>query len=106
MDDAYPHIDVSTYSLAEIFSNEISYSVIVEGQHLCETSSFSEAILCLVASFFIFNIVYPTNCHQTLTAFEELYLDEKISTEMNEWTSKLVNFYKKEADAAKKKINN
>lgn len=76
----------------------------VEGHHLCETSNLCEAVLCLVASFFIFQISYPKSCCETLIAFEKLYLEVDESEIDNDWTNKIIKFYKEKAVSTKKKI--
>lgn len=70
---------------------------------MCEASNLCEAVLCLVASFFIFQIEYPKDCCNTLTAFEKLYLDVDVTQEMNDWTCQIIKFYKEKVDDAKKK---
>lgn len=72
-ENAYPHIDAPC-SLKEIFVDDVIFSVIVENRKLCEAPNFLEAILCLMASFFIFHIDYPKNYRQTLVVIEKLYL--------------------------------
>ncbi|GIY21735.1 uncharacterized protein CDAR_291271 [Caerostris darwini] len=59
----------------ELFLNEHPFKVFVEGIRLCEAENLKEAILCLVASYFIFNIKYPVSSFCSLVMFEKLFLE-------------------------------
>lgn len=72
--DIFPYIDASVHVLKEVFFDNLLFKVITEQRELCVASDFKEAVLCLMASFFIFNINYPETCDQTLILFEKLYL--------------------------------
>lgn len=62
----------------------------VEGQRLCETSNLCEAVLCLVASFFIFNIDYPESCKCTLTVIEKVHLKANDTMVMDDKTEQWI----------------
>lgn len=62
----------------------------VEGKHLCEASNFPEAILCLMASFFIFNINYPESCQCTLTVIEKVFLKANDTMIMDDKTQQWI----------------
>lgn len=62
----------------------------VEGKHLCEASNFPEAVLCLMASFFIFNIDYPESCKCTLTVIEKVHLKANDTMVMDDKTEQWI----------------
>ena len=88
--DIYPYIDASLYSLNRIFFDDILFHIKVEGEELCEASNFPEAILCLMATFFIFNIDYPPRCRCTLTIIEKVFLEANDTMEMDEITEQWI----------------
>ncbi|GIY99033.1 uncharacterized protein CEXT_141541 [Caerostris extrusa] len=70
----YPYIECNARR-NDIFFDQYLFKIYVEGVFLCEAPDFKEALLCLVASYFIFNISYPENAFGTFVFFEKLFLD-------------------------------
>lgn len=62
----------------------------VEGKHVCEASNFPEAVLCLMASFFIFNINYPESCKCTLTVIEKVHLKANDTVDVDDKTQQWI----------------
>ncbi|GFQ65837.1 DUF5641 domain-containing protein [Trichonephila clavata] len=78
----FPYIETLS-KLEEIFFDQHIYKVYAENLLLCEASDLKEALLCLIASYFIFNIKYPDTSFRTLVVFEKLFL-EASDTDENE----------------------
>lgn len=97
-DNIYPHINASCHNLKELFFDNLLYQIVVEGHTLCEATDFLEAILCLVASFFIFNIDYPESCRRTLIAIEKLYLNANDTKDLDDLTIQTVKLLQLEAN--------
>ncbi|CAL1287852.1 unnamed protein product [Larinioides sclopetarius] len=70
----FPHI-MCKARMNDIYFDQHIYRVFVERIMLCEASDFKEAILCLIGSYFIFNIKYPDTNFNTLVTFEKLFLE-------------------------------
>ncbi|KAG8200453.1 hypothetical protein JTE90_000535 [Oedothorax gibbosus] len=70
----HPYIEGDA-KINEIFFDQYTFKVYTERVLLCEASDFKEAILALMASFFIFNISYPDSSFNTLVIMEKLYLE-------------------------------
>ncbi|GFU33703.1 DUF5641 domain-containing protein [Nephila pilipes] len=70
----FPYIE-SSAKLDDIFFDQHLFRVYAEGQYLCEASDLKEALLCLIASYFIFNIKYNDFSFGTLVVFEKLFLE-------------------------------
>ncbi|GFY48017.1 DUF5641 domain-containing protein [Trichonephila inaurata madagascariensis] len=78
----FPYIETLS-KLDEIFFDQHIYKVYAENLLLCEASDLKEALLCLIASYFIFNIKYPDTSFRTFVVFEKLFL-EASDTDENE----------------------
>ncbi|KAF8783096.1 uncharacterized protein LOC129963396 [Argiope bruennichi] len=78
----FPYIECDAKQNDLYFDQHI-FRIYVENIMLCEASDFKEAILCLVASYFIFNIKYPDANFSTLVTFEKLFLEAN-DTDENE----------------------
>lgn len=94
--DIYPYINGSANFMKDIFSYNHSFEVMVEDTVLCKASNFIEAILCFMASFYIFHLNYPINCQKTMIVFEKLYLcafDTK-DDDIDERTKELIKILK------------
>ncbi|GFU42007.1 hypothetical protein TNCV_4676951 [Trichonephila clavipes] len=78
----FPYIEALS-NLDEVFFDNHIYKVYAENLLLCEASDLKEALLCLIASYFIFNIKYPDTSFRTFVVFEKLFL-EASDTDENE----------------------
>ncbi|GFX62311.1 uncharacterized protein TNCV_407061 [Trichonephila clavipes] len=79
-DSDFPYINVLA-NLDEIFFDEHIYTVYAENLLLCEAKDLKEALLCLIASYFIFNIKYQDTSFRTFVVFEKLFLESSDTDE-------------------------
>ncbi|XP_021003125.2 uncharacterized protein [Parasteatoda tepidariorum] len=91
----YPRIEAPC-EVSEIFEDVITYKIIVEGLILCEASNFPEAILCLLSSYFIFNISYPEQSFNTFVLMEKIFLDANDTdvNDVDEDTNQFIRYIK------------
>lgn len=97
--DIYPYVDASHHTVQEIYFDDVIFKIIVEDQLLCEAKSFKEAILCFVASFFIFNIGYTESCKNSLIIFEKLYLCANETLDFDTHTEQMIKLLKLKSTA-------
>ncbi|GFY50878.1 hypothetical protein TNIN_256991, partial [Trichonephila inaurata madagascariensis] len=76
----FPYIKAFA-NLDDIFFDQHIYTVYVENNRLCEASDLKEALLCLIASYFIFNIKYQDTSFRALVVFEKLFLEDNDTDE-------------------------
>ncbi|XP_054720082.1 uncharacterized protein LOC129229739 [Uloborus diversus] len=95
----YPYIHAPTLDLEDVFllQERAVFKIVVEGITLCTTALFPEAILCLMASFYIFNINYTPATYRTYVAMEKLFLEGNETEEVDGFTSQLIKYFKLKA---------
>ncbi|XP_035222472.1 uncharacterized protein LOC118195292 isoform X2 [Stegodyphus dumicola] len=99
----FPHIDARTSKMSELFHDSVVFKIVVEGNLLCEAFTFGEAILCLVAAFYIFNISYPDENFNTYVLFEKLYLESNETIDIDDCLQQSLKFLKLKCESLAKK---
>lgn len=92
--DVFPYIDARIHALKDLYFDNVLYKIFAEGLQLCEANNLKEAVLCFVASFFIFNINYPKSCFKTLTVFEKLFLNGNDTLDIDDTTVQWIKFFR------------
>lgn len=73
-------------------SSSESFSIFADGEIVCRTTSLMKASRLLMATFYIFNYVYPKSSVSTLTFYQKIFLDLQDDAKKN---TKVINLFTK-----------
>lgn len=74
MDDEIRHIDKGTPFIVMLTSEGQQYFIVIEKALIAESSSLTTAIVDLVASYFVFDIIYPQPLYAVLIFIQHFVL--------------------------------